>query len=483
MNHDRPDRRSFLQQAAAVGLTVGSGSWQQALAAPVPSAEIKGSVVSGKTPLANVQVSDGRRVVLTDASGGFRLRVGPDSGPFVFVTTPSDHWTDSFYLPTSRALQKDPIFRLQPRQRDASRRLVYMTDVHLGEGNANESYKRMRATIDEINSLDPLPDACWVGGDISLDHKSGPRYVDLVSRLKMPVRHSVGNHEFQLSTGDPLGSFQKLFGPTHYSWNMAGVHCITLDGCFLDPIARERGLVIGRFGPRELAWLAADLATVPKNMTTVVAVHIPLHCNYPPRRGTTAENSPQWIITNGDSAIDLLKQHDVPLVLQGHLHENQRSVRSGIEFVESVSVCGTWWRAKNGEREDATSGEPRGYRIVDWAGNRLSHAYRGSAESRVDAAGEIVGRPTRLPSNQDARVMVNIFDGTDSTRVVAQLDSRTAVTLRPTNAARHFSNLVAAHHWGWTIPASQLAPGRHEAMIRVEEPGRRPTSFTHRFTT
>ncbi len=488
VNRPDNDRRTFLQQAASVGLSVAAGSCSQAMAHfghPVPSTEVRGSVVSGpnRIPLAGVRVSDGLRVVSTDASGDFRIRVGRDSGPFLFITTPSGHHCNSFYVTTADAVTTRPLFRLTPRSRDLSHRLVYMTDVHLGEGNAAESNRRMSQTIDEINSLDPLPDACWVGGDISLDHRQGPAYVKLVSRLKMPVKHSVGNHEFQLKTDDPLNRFHQLFGPTYYSWNTGTLHCITLDGCHIDTSAGQPGKVIGQFGRRELQWLAADLAAVPRGMRTVVAVHIPLATNYPPRRGTTADKTPHWVINNASQAIDQLKKHDVKLVLQGHLHENQRMVQSGIEFVESVSVCGTWWKAKSGERENATSGEPRGYRLVDSSGGRLTHHYLGSAESRVDAAGEIVGRPEKLPARKTADLLVNIFDGTPTTRVAAQIDSRPPVTLKPSNQGRHFGDLQAEHHWGWTIPALDLAPGRHRATIRIQEPGRPRQSFTHLFAS
>ena len=488
VNRPDNDRRTFLQQAASVGLTVATGSCGQAMAHlghPVPSTEVRGSVVSGpnRTPLAGVRVSDGLRVVSTDASGEFRIRVGRDSGPFLFITTPSGHHCNSFYVTTANAVTTRPLFRLTPRSRDLSHRLVYMTDVHLGEGNAAESNRRMSQTIDEINSLDPLPDACWVGGDISLDHRQGPAYIKLVSRLKMPVKHSVGNHEFQLKTDDPLNRFRQLFGPTYYSWNTGRLHCITLDGCHLDSTPGKPPRVIGKFGRRELDWLAADLAAVPDHLTTVVAIHIPLASTFPKRMGTTAAKAPHWVIANGEQAIDQLARHDVKLVLQGHLHENQRMLQSGIEFVESISVCGRWWKAKSGDREVGTSGEPRGYRLVDSSSGRLAHRYVGSAESRVDAAGEIVGRPEKLDSDKAANLLVNIFDGTTTTQVAAQIDSRPQVILKPSNQGRHFGDLQAEHHWGWTIPALDLAPGRHQATIRIQEPGRPRQSFTHEFAS
>lgn len=475
------DRRSFLQRATALGLSVATPAWCRVLAAPIPATEVHGAVVSGKTALGGIRVSDGRQVVQTDAAGEFRIRVGPESGPFLFVTTPRGYWAQRFYVPTATAAKRRPVFHLSENSASRANRLLYITDVHLGEGNAKESVLRMNKTIDEINALDPLPALCWMGGDISLDHAKGPLYVDLVSRLKMPVRHSVGNHEFQLKQADPLGRFQQLFGPTYYSFDLDDLHCITLDGCGIDPNRGETGGVIGRMSRRELAWLAADLAAVPRGMTTVVAVHIPLACSYPPRRGTTAAKSPQWVVTNAGKAIALLRQHDVKLVLQGHLHENQRMVQSGIEFVESVSVCGTWWRAEAGERENATSGEPRGYRMLEWSAGKLSHHYLGSAESRIEAAGEIVGRPKKLPGNKPASLLVNIFDGTTTTRVSAQIDDGPSNGLKATNRGNHFSDLQAAHHWAWTIPAQALTPGQHQLTVRIEEPGRRRESFTHRF--
>jgi hypothetical protein len=80
-------------------------------------------------------------------------------------------------------------------------------------------------------------------------------------------------------------------------------------------------------------------------------------------------------------------------------------------------------------------------------------------------------------------LLINIFDGTHTTRVAAQIDSRPAVTLKPSNRGRHFGDLQAEHHWGWTIPASDLASGRHQATIRIEEPGRPRQSFTHQFAS
>lgn len=471
------DRRTFLQRAASVGLAAATPAWHRALAAEIQPAEVRGHVVSGNEPLAGVCVSDGFRVTRTDSSGEFRLSVGPDSGPFVFVTVPPGFWTDRFFHPTVMAAEKQPVFVLNKRIPDDAYQALYLTDIHLGDGRADQSFSRFEATIDEINNMDPLPAFCWMGGDISLQRGEGKRYVELISRLKMPVRNGVGNHEMLMQQSDPRGEFQDLFGPTFYSFDVGNVHYITLDGCQVDPQRDQQ--VFGELSARELHWLAEDLKNVPDGMATVVAIHIPLVSDYPERRDTTARKSPHWVIQNADDVIDLLSRHGVSLVLQGHLHENQRIVRKDIEFVESVSVCGTWWKAAPEEREVGVSGEPRGYRVLDVQGDRISHRYRGSAESRPDAIGEIVGRPRKVSAGKDLALAVNVFDAGEQAEVQARVDDAPPVVLQRSGAHKHFANLRPTHHWKLVIPAERMSDGRHRLQVQVKEPGQASESFEH----
>ena len=466
-----------MQRAASVGLAAATPSWRRALAAEIQPAEVRGHVISGNKPLAGVRVSDGFRVARTDSSGEFRLSVGPDSGHFVFVTVPRGFWTDRFFHSTVMAAQRPPTFALNKREPDDAYQALYLTDIHLGDGRVDQSFSRFEATIDEINDMDPLPAFCWMGGDISLQRGEGKRYVELISRLKMPVRNGVGNHEMLMQQSDPRGEFQELFGPTYYSFDVGNVHYITLDGCQVDP--RRDQQVLGELSARELHWLAEDLKNVPDGMATVAAIHIPLVSDYPERRDTTARKAPHWVIQNAGDVIDLLSRHGVPLVLQGHLHENQRIVQKGIEFVESVSVCGTWWKAASEEREVGVSGEPRGYRVLDVQGDRISHRYRGSAESRSDAIGEIVGRPRGVSVGRDLALSVNVFDAGEQAEVWARVDEAPPKVLRRSGENKHFANLKPAHHWKLTIPAGRMTAGRHRLQVEVKEPGQASESFDH----
>jgi len=426
-----------------------------------------------------VRVSDGYRISITDASGKFEIPIGPESGPFVFVCLPAGYWTDRFYVPTSLAAAAPPVFRLRSCLASESYRAVYLTDVHLGEGRADQSYSRFEATIEEINSLDPTPAFCWVGGDITLQGGKGEKYVELMSRLKMPVRNAVGNHELLVREADPRERFQRLFGPTYYSFDVGQVHYVTLDGCQVNPKAEGYRNVEGLLSNRELHWLAEDLRRVPEGTAKVVSIHIPLVSDYAERRGTTAAKVPYWIVQNADEVADLLAGHGVSLVFQGHLHENQRGRRQGIEFVESISVSGRWWKAELAAREHGVSGEPRGYRILEVNGSTIRHHYQSSGESRVDAVGEIAGRPAVLPAHREAVLSVNIFDGTPETIVSASLDGGDFKRLAPGTRLCYHENLRPAHHWEWKIPAVGLTPGKHVLQVETRESDQPVQSIEH----
>ena len=214
-------------------------------------------------------------------------------------------------------------------------------------------------------------------------------------------------------------------------------------------------------------------------MATVVAIHIPLVSDYPERRGTTAEMAPYWVIQNADEVIDLMAHHGVPLVLQGHLHENQRILRKKIEFVASISVCGTWWKSPAGTREFGVSGEPRGYRILDIRDDRIDHLYQSSAESRVDTIGEIVGLPQTLPVGKDAALQVNVFDASEQAIVSTRFDNGPMKVLQRSSEMKYFANLQPTHHWKWNVSANLLNSGRHVLNVQIKDGDKPDSSFEH----
>jgi len=448
----------------------------------VGAAAIQGHVRGGSRPLAGVCVSDGYRIVRTEPDGRYQVDVDENSGRFIFISVPRGFWTDEFYVPVTKARQQTSVdFTLEPVAQSERFDFVFLTDMHLEGGNT--SIAKFDASLREIDGLDPRPAFLLLQGDICLQAKGvGDRYQECLKRVRIPMRNGAGNHEMILAESNPRADFERRFGPTYYSFNWAQLHCIVLDGN--KPIPGRTGwqAVHGAVEGRELAWLKADLATQPAGKLIVVGVHIPIVSTYPNRRQTSPANAPYWEMTNAGKLTDLLARHHVRLVLQGHMHENERETVGGVEYVESISICGSWW--KHGEGfERGVDNSPRGYRIISIDGNRLTHRYQSSAESRVAERGEFVGLSKPIAPSPTTSFRLNCYDAPNKSTVEARIDAG------PWQPMQHWAapspatpGLTMPHHYRWTTSTARLRPGPHTISARVTFPDKRVVKVTQVFS-
>ena len=474
-------RREFLHTAARLGLFAGiAGRPMQAVAAE-RGRTIRGRVTGGDRPLGGVLVSDGRRVVRTGADGRYELPVGPGSGRFVFVTTPRGFWTERFYLPladatrTARAdFQLDPID--QPDRFD----FVFIADMHLERREFG--VPKLKASLEEINGREPTPAFLWAQGDICLQGGMGKEYVDCLAVAEMPVRNGAGNHEMMLKHANPRDDYERLFGPTYYSFDWGPAHCIVLDGN--KPIPQEEGwkAVHGAVEGSEMAWLEADLAAQPKGKPILVGVHIPIVSTYPERRQHSPKNAPYWEVTNDRSLTELFSRHGVRLVLQGHMHENERITVGGVEYVESISISGSWWKAGAGF-ERGVDGSPRGYRIVSVDGTRVTHRYQPSGESYVDRQGEFYGLEKPRAPGRETDFVLNAYDAPNGSTAEARIDGGPWQPM-PAHAMRSPTtpDLTMPHHFRLVADTTGLEPGEHTIEARVRWPDGTVVTERDRFT-
>ncbi|MCK4890774.1 MAG: metallophosphoesterase, partial [Candidatus Aminicenantes bacterium] len=209
---------------------------------------------------------------------------------------------------------------------------VFMTDVHLKpENNAPEGFKK---AIEKINLLNP--DFVISGGDQIDDalEQSYERadllfnmYSDHVKTLKMPIYNVLGNHDifgiYKKSGIDPSHPlygkkmFEKILNKKHYSFDHKGWHFIILDGIGFTPERRYYGYM----DSLQLVWLKNDLAHVDKKTPIVISTHIPLFSIYGQmKNGPTFAMGQGSVVTNALDVIKSLENHNLRLVLQGHLH-------------------------------------------------------------------------------------------------------------------------------------------------------------------
>ena len=474
------DRRQFLRSASRWGgaalLLARAGSSTAA-----ERGAVEGVVRGADRPLAGVLVSDGRQVTRTDEQGHYRIVVDPaTSGPFLFITTPRGFWTDRFYIPLETALEAGRAdFTLRPVTQPDRFHFVFLTDVHLEKRGV--SIRKFQATLAEINHLEPKPAFLWVQGDICLQGGVGPEYLGCLQLAEMPVRNGAGNHEMMLEHADPRDDFYRLFGPTYYSFDWGPIHAVVLDGN--KPIPRQKGwkAVHGAVEGRELEWLQADLAAQPPGKPIVVGVHIPIVSTYPERRQHSPKDAPYWEMTNARQLTQLLARHKVRLVLQGHMHENERATVGGVEYVCSISVSGSWWKSGEGF-ERGVDGSPRGYRIVSVEGTHLAHHYRSSCESRVDGPGEFTGLDTPLEPRAETEFVFNCYDAPNGSLAQARIDQGPWLPMPAFQPFSHTTpDLKMPHHFRLVADTRTLTPGPHQIEVRLRWPDGTPVRHLRRF--
>lgn len=455
-------RREFLSVAARTGVTVGAVAASGPLLAADRQRTVSGRVLGEGKPLGNVLVSDGCRVTRTNSRGEYQLAVGPDSGRFVFVSTPRGWWCDAFHVPVKKAAKTGRAdFALRPIDQPDRFDFVFACDLSSPKPWA---VAKLKASFREINQRTPTPAFLLVQGDLWLHgadwlgaHK---KYLDCLALLTIPVRHGRGNHEQR-------DRYEQAFGPAYYSFDWGQVHFVVLDGNRPIPDGNNfYGLVDGS----ELAWLKADLAAQPKGKPIIVGVHIPIVSTYPARRTDLQhEKAPFWQRPNDRLLTKLFRQHAVKLVLQGHMHENERITVGGVEYVESISMCGTWWKNRTpGGFERGVDGCPRGYRVVSVDGTKITHRYRSSCESHVDRRGEFMGLKGRVAAGAKVEFVFNCYDAPNGSTAKARLDTQ---PWRPMGTVNYKSTSVTKpHHFRLVADTHSLDPGPHTVEARVTWP-------------
>jgi hypothetical protein len=127
-----------------------------------------------------------------------------------------------------------------------------------------------------------------------------------------------GNHE--IAGGDGRALFLQYFKRCYFSFNRGGSHFIVLDS---ETPGQE-----SRIAGEQLQWLKRDLATAANAACIFVAVHRPffpvaLH------RGDSLDMYP----TERDALHQLLVQHRVTCVFEGHEHLYNRQTRDGVVHI------------------------------------------------------------------------------------------------------------------------------------------------------
>lgn len=243
---------------------------------------------------------------------------------------------------------------------------AFLTDIHLQpELKAVEGFQMAIDTINLIN-----PDFVLTGGDLIMDalNQTYGRsdslynlYIQEVGALNMPVYNTIGNHDifgWRRDDDDILNHveygkkmYENRLGNRYYSFDHKGWHFIVLDALGRPDEADSKNSYIGKVDDVQIEWLILDLQKLDKKTPIAISVHIPFITSKTQlSKGSLASNNESGVITNSREVLNLLRDYNLRLVLQGHLHFLEDIyVHEKVHFITAGAVCGKWWENKPNE--------------------------------------------------------------------------------------------------------------------------------------
>jgi len=470
----------------------------------------------GEPGLAGVQVSDGRRIVRTDADGRWALPLEP--GRTVFVVKPPAHAFPSganglpaFWrhvqpapgpalryggLPAAQVRCHDFPLRPAPVRGEAGLRALVFADPQPRTARDVGFYERdIVAPIRAAAGDAPAADLGLTLGDVVSDDLAlYPAMNAITASLRTPWLHAPGNHDLDFDAArdeDSLLSFRRHFGPDSYAWEEPEASFIVLDDVIYRP--GQRPAYIGGLREDQFEFLAAYLQGQPKDRRLVLLAHIPFFDE--PGRETFRRADRERLFA-------LLRPFRNVLLLTGHGHV-QRHHRHGaadgwrgampLHEYNVGAACGGYWGgiADAGGIPDArmADGTPNGYATLELpaAGG---YALRWHVARGGDAAMHLhAPRVLRRGAYPAVGVYANVYMGEADTRVEFRIDDGDWQPMQrvdeadPALRARNLLDDAAGELRGWDrLPEPELpthlwraplptglAAGDHRVEVRASD--------------
>ncbi|MCK9179818.1 MAG: metallophosphoesterase [Bacteroides sp.] len=228
-------------------------------------------------------------------------------------------------------------------------RFAFMTDIHLNKENSNDRYNGLQQALDKAEKSNV--DFILLGGDVfdisgmgsSLEKSVADSlykvYKQIFEERNISFYPTLGNHDrlFNESIGYVEGDelFKSYFGESYYKFEQKGVHFFVLNSVQNNP---EGGYYINK---KQLEWLKKELSELSSSDPVVLSTHVPFYSLYYP----LVENRYVFldVITNYKEVLDVLKDYNIQLVLQGHQHIHEEILLQNIQFITGGAVCANWW--------------------------------------------------------------------------------------------------------------------------------------------
>lgn len=206
---------------------------------------------------------------------------------------------------------------------------VHITDLHVNApgtvdpGLRSDTTATLRKVVGIINAMSPLPDFVVASGDITNmgDEASYRHARSILDDIEVPVLHALGNHDtragYRKGMLDDDGD-----APLTYDRLVAGVHVIVLD-------STVAGMIGGRLGDDQFAFLDAALDRHPQALKLVVIHHPPAIGDESPLRWEKLDEA-------GTARLGrMVEGRNVAGMLCGHVHYDRVALWHGVPVVIS----------------------------------------------------------------------------------------------------------------------------------------------------
>ncbi len=421
---------------------------------------------AGEPGLANQRVSDGERIVATDAQGRYRLPMADKTSQFLIkpagYTTPSrsdsglpDYWLnlrtadglarDTAKLkyggmPEGSAGCRDYPLTIDRKPRDTDLDVLVFADPQTKSAVDVEYYRR--DIVDPLRAASRGKHIADLGlslGDITHDDLSlYPKLNQVTARLGVPWLHAPGNHDLDFDASvdqDSLLSFRHVYGPDTFAWEEPQANFVVLDDVVYQPGSKPD--YIGGLRADQFAFLERYLAGADKRRLLVLAMHIPLFDAAPGRE--------TFRHADRDRLFALLREFPHVLVLSGHSHAQRHVYHDAADGWHGATplheynvgaACGAFWSGVKDAQglPDSTmsDGTPNGYARLSVRANAeyaLSWHPAPSAGKALQSSA-VANQYLRLYAPKTLRrgsypirgIYANVYMGADDSRVEYRLD-------------------------------------------------------------
>lgn len=479
---------------------------------------------AGDPGLAGVLVSNGYDVARTDADGSYSLPV--EDGDAVFVIKPSGYAVPldaATFLPRFSYIHR-------PEGTPEGLGLAYKGLAPTGPLPASLDFPLARASepdrFDVVLFADPQPEnetevsfvrddvvtslrrtkAAFgiTAGDIMFDDLSlYDRYNSIVGQIGIPWWNVGGNHDLNFEAPDSRASretYKRVFGAPYYAFEYGNALFLMLDNVdYLgtDPSRpREAGKYRGRFGARQLAFIANVLKATPADRLIVAVMHIPLKNDLDP-------DNPANHTSDRVEFLALLKERKA-VSLAGHTHTTEHHYLGAADGYAGpvphhhhilTTVSGSWWSGPCDRRgiasADSRDGTPHGFHILSVEGSSYTTRFVPANEpnerqmrlsilapshGRRDEARDcapVLGSSLTRDELSEAILVVNFFDGGPKSRLSYRVGASSLFPMKRERRPDPFVEEVYRRHrqaiksWVKAEPSSHIWTARLQADLAL----------------